>query len=79
MNCGCPVITTEAGSLKEVAGNAAYFVDPYSAGDIAKALHEVFSSNELRMRLSEKGLLQAKKFSWEKTAEVTISIYDKAR
>lgn len=76
MSCGCPVVTTKEGSLSEVAGNAAYFVDAFSVDAIATAIKTVFIDTKLQKELSQKGLIQAKKFSWEKTATQTTAVYD---
>lgn len=75
MSCGCPVVTTRAGSLTEVAGNAAFYVDAYNNESIARGISEVFENVKLQQDLSRKGLMQAKKFSWEKTAKETVAIY----
>lgn len=75
MSCGTPVITTKAASLPEVAGNAAYFVDGEDVGSIAKGIKVVFENSSLQRKLSEKGLQQAKKFTWKKTAEETVDVY----
>lgn len=77
MACGCPVITTKEGSILEVAGGAAFYTDAYDSDKIAKDITEVFEDEKLRKELSQKGLLQAKKFSWKKTAEDTIKVYEK--
>jgi glycosyltransferase involved in cell wall biosynthesis len=77
MQSGCPVVTTKEGSLPEVAGEAAYYVDAYDIESIAKGISDVFSSKELQNQLSEKGKDQAKKFNWKKTAEETIQVYKK--
>jgi len=77
MASGCPVITTRAGSLEEVADSAAYFVDPNDVDSIKKGIEEVMSDVDLRSALSKKGLSQAKKFSWEKVAKETMSVYEK--
>jgi glycosyltransferase involved in cell wall biosynthesis len=77
MQCGIPVVTTKAGSLPEVAGEAAYYVDEYDINSIANGIGEVFFSKELQDKLSAKGLKQAKKFSWKKTAEETVRVYEK--
>ena len=77
MQCGCPVVTTKGGSLSEVAGEAAIYVDGYDVQNIANGIGEVFFSNELREELSQKGLEQAKKFSWKHTAKKTIEVYEK--
>jgi len=75
MSCGCPAITTKEGSLKEIAGDAVYFVDAYSIDSIANGIGEVFFNSKVQDDLSKRGLCQAKKFTWRKTAEETMRIY----
>lgn len=75
MQSGCPVVTTKGGSLTEVAGDAAYFVDGYDTKSIAKGIGEVFEATKLQNSLREKGFAQAKKFSWKQAAKQTIDIY----
>ena len=75
MSCGCPVITSKCGSLPEVAGDAAIFVDPKNVDEIAKEIRNVVNNQDLRKKLTMKGLKNAKKFSWEKTAHETIKVY----
>lgn len=75
MACGCPVITTREGSLPEIAQDAALYVDAYNVDDIANSLKKIFSDEDLRGKLSKKGLEQAKKFSWQKTANKTMDVY----
>ena len=75
MQSGCPVVTTKGGSLPEVAGEAAYYVDHSDINSIANGIGEVFFSDKLQRELCEKGLVQAKKFSWKRTAEETIEVY----
>lgn len=77
MSCGCPVITTKEGSLKEIAGDAAFYVNSYDEKDIAQGLKKVFEDDKIIKDLSEKGLIQARKFSWEKTADNTVKVYEK--
>lgn len=75
MSCGCPVVTTKEGSLKEVAGEAAYFVNAYDTEDIAEGVKKVFLSQDLQAELSKKGLQQAKKFTWKNTVRRTVDVY----
>ena len=77
MQSGCPVICSDAGSLAEVAGDAAYFVDPKSVDSIRQGIERIFSDQDLRSRLAKAGLVQSKKFSWEKTAKETHKVYEK--
>lgn len=68
MNCGVPIITSNVTSMPEVVEDAAILVDPFSIDDISNAMEKITTNVELRKELSEKSLLQAKKFTWEKTA-----------
>lgn len=77
MKCGAPVITTKGGSLPEVAGEAAFYVNINDVNSIADGVGEVFFNKDLQEELSQRGLKQAKKFSWEKTAKETINVYSK--
>ncbi|MDP2585409.1 MAG: glycosyltransferase family 1 protein [Candidatus Levybacteria bacterium] len=73
MQYGCPVITSNISSLPEAGGDAALYVDPLDANDIAKKLELVINDNDLRQKFIKKGYEQIKKFSWEKTAKETLS------
>lgn len=74
MASGIPVITSYAASLPEVAGGAVLMVNPYNINNIAKAIAEILTDENLRNKLVEKGLERAKKFSWEKTAKEYLEI-----
>ena len=78
MGCGCPVITSREGSLPEVAGDAAYYVDAYSVASITYAITTIYSNRKLRKELAQKSLLRAKIFSWANTARKTIALYEQA-
>ena len=77
MACGCPVITSDVSSMPEVAGNAGILINPESTLELAEAMNKVVSSETLRREMIEKGFLQAKKFSWDKTAEEVEEVYGK--
>lgn len=68
MACGAPVITSNVTSLPEVAGGAALLVDPNSTSAIAAAMGRILDEPELGKSLTEKGLRQARKFSWDDVA-----------
>lgn len=76
MASGVPVVTTDAGSLPEVVGDAAFTVDPDSARSMAGALIATLVQEELAADMKRKGLAQAKQFTWEKTATETALVYD---
>lgn len=75
MACGCPVITSKEGSLAEVAGDSAYFVDAYDVEDIKSGIKKVFNDKSLQEELRKKGLINVNKYSWEKTAKETLEVY----
>jgi len=72
---GCPVITSHQGSLAEIAGEVALFVDPDNVDKIIEAIKKVNKSFNLRNKLRQLGLKQAARFSWKKTAEQTAAVY----
>jgi glycosyltransferase involved in cell wall biosynthesis len=75
MRCGVPVITSNTSSMPEVAGDAAYIIDPYQPAQITKAIHEVLADDNLRKTLMEKGLKRASLFSWENMARKVLDLY----
>lgn len=79
MSCGCPVVTSDRGSLPEVAGNAALVVDAEDEESIAEGIKKIVEDTKFAKTLREKGLAQAKKFSWKKTAEETMKVYEKVK
>jgi alpha-1,3-rhamnosyl/mannosyltransferase len=71
---GIPVLTTNRGSLPEVAGDCAVMVDPLSVESIRSGLLEMLTDAALLLKLQQKGPSQAKKFSWERTADLLRSV-----
>jgi glycosyltransferase involved in cell wall biosynthesis len=75
MSCGCPVITSDRGSLPEIAGAGAQCFDPFDVHGMAKALMALLRSpDELQQKRSE-ALNRAADFSWDRAAQETISVY----
>jgi len=73
MSAGAPVITSDSTSLKEVAGNVALLIkNNPDVDEIYRAMKKLANDENLRTELSRKGRKQAKKFSWERCAEITI-------
>jgi len=80
MASGVPVVVSDVGSLPEVVGKAGVLVDPNSSQDIARGIIKVLSMGKLEYnKLIQQGLVQAEKFSWEKTARETIKILERAK
>lgn len=76
-NLGVPVVTTTAGSIPEVAGKAARFCDPENPQSITHELLSILIDSNEAHRLALAGYMQAKKFTWEQTAQRTLDIYKK--
>ncbi|MBI5465108.1 glycosyltransferase family 4 protein, partial [Candidatus Gottesmanbacteria bacterium] len=77
MACGCPVVTAKTSSLPEICEKAAIMVDPYDVNDIVRGIREVLNNRLVHYTLQKEGLMQAKKFTWEKTARETVAVYKK--
>lgn len=77
MACNCPVITSDRGSLKEIISDAALVVDPFTSEDIAVKMTQVFIDNDLRENLKKKGMENAERFNWDKTARDVLENYRK--
>ena len=69
MACGAPVISSYAGALPEVVGDAAMQIDPTSVEGMAEAMRTLLAQDSLREELRQKGLERACLFSWERSAE----------
>jgi glycosyltransferase involved in cell wall biosynthesis len=78
MQRGVPVITSDRASLPEVAGDAALLVDPDDPAAIAAAIGRLQGDGALRDGLVAAGHLQAARFTWDRTAELTAASYRRA-
>jgi alpha-1,3-rhamnosyl/mannosyltransferase len=76
MACGTPVLCSNLTSLPEVVGDAGQLTGP-SAGAISAGIERMLSDPDLRKEHSGKGLERSRLFTWDKTAELTLEIYDK--
>lgn len=69
------VVTSDKSPMKEVAGNGAVFVDPFSIESIRDAYLKIINDKVLRCRIIEKGKMNASKYSVQTIAEQYINIY----
>ena len=74
MHFGCPVICSRAASVPEVAGDAALYCNAQDVDDIAACLRKVIEDEALRRSLTERGALQAEKFTWQSSAEKMLQL-----
>ncbi len=75
MACGTPVVTAPSGSIPEVAGASAIFVDPTNATDLSQAMSRILSDPPFAQRLRDLGFAQVKQFSWQRAAVEMLQIY----
>lgn len=73
----CPVIVSNTTSLPEVAGNAAWSVDPLDTQSIATAMLDVLNNDTLRVERIELGLQRARQYTWQECARQTLAVYRK--
>ena len=72
MAAGAPVVASNVAALPEVAGGAAVLVDPLSVESIAKGIDEAIANRD---SLVVSGAGRAARFTWERTADLTMAVY----
>jgi glycosyltransferase involved in cell wall biosynthesis len=75
MACGCPVITSDRGSLPEVADDGAQCFDPADIAGMAAALSKLLCDPQELEKRKKDALKRAADFSWAKTAQATMAVY----
>jgi alpha-1,3-rhamnosyl/mannosyltransferase len=78
MACGCPVVASAAGAVPEVGGSAAALVDPDDRDGWRRAIARLVTDREAAAAASCASLSRAAKFSWDRTAAATLSVYRRA-
>ena len=75
MASGTPVVTSNVTSMPEVAGDAAYLVDPYDLNSMADGIQRVLEDEVLAKELVHKGFERIQSFSWEQSARELLDVY----
>src|SRR5262249_16431700 len=75
MACGTRVLPRTVSSLPEGPGDAAVLVTPPDVGSIGSGLRRLLENPPLRSDLAARGIAQAARFSWERCAEQTLTVY----
>jgi glycosyltransferase involved in cell wall biosynthesis len=75
---GVPVACSNSSSLPEIVGDAALLFEPGDQRAIADAVRRLLGDDGLRERLRARGLVQAERFTWERTARLTLESYGRA-
>jgi glycosyltransferase involved in cell wall biosynthesis len=73
MACGAPVVTSKGTAMEEVAGGAAVLVDAIDSASIAAGIEE---AERRREELAALGLARAREFSWARTADAVVALWE---
>jgi len=76
MASGCPVALSDIPVMREVAGESALFFEPKNSRAIAETCENLLSDDELCARLKKAGLEHSLNFNWQRTAKMTMSVYE---
>ncbi len=72
--CKTPVVASSHGSIPEIAGEAAYFFDPYNIQEMAETIEQTLKYSYLRNQMIEKGKQRISQYSWKKCAQQTLAL-----
>ena len=75
LSLGIPTVTSNVSSLPEITGGAALLVDPANVDELYSGIKRLLDDETIYQELKKKAVLQARKFSWMKTAQKTIELY----
>jgi len=75
MACGCPIVSSNAACLPEIAGKAGLYFSPTSSKELLDQLQILLSSPSKKSDLKQLALQQAAKFNWERTAKETLAVF----
>jgi glycosyltransferase involved in cell wall biosynthesis len=76
MACGRAVACANTSAMPEVADGAGLLFDPSQPDEIARAIRDILIDGELRSRMERLGLQRAAGFSWQKSAQLTLQVYE---
>lgn len=76
MACGAPVICGNQCAMREVAGDAAIAIDPTDVAQLAEAMERIVSDAQLAHSLRHRGMERARQFTWQRTAERVLELYE---
>jgi glycosyltransferase involved in cell wall biosynthesis len=75
MGQNCPVICSDAGSLREIGGDAVAYFDPRDVESMQRVMEQTLGNTERLDDLRRLGSARHKLFSWDKCAQQTADVY----
>ncbi len=77
MERGVPVVASKTSSMQEVVGDAGLLIDPQDVDTIIDSLYTILTDVTIHDEYARKSLQRGKEFTWERTAQQTLDIYEK--
>jgi len=74
MKNNCAVVASDIPSLREVCGDAAIYIDPYSEQSIKEGIFRIIKDSSMKIELQEKGKIRSTLFNWEKSGKELYSV-----
>jgi len=75
MGQNCPVICSDAGSLREIGGDAVAYFDPRDVENMQQVMEQTLGSADRLNDLRRFGSARKELFSWDKCAQETADVY----
>ena len=75
MSMGLPVLTSNTTAMPEVAGDAAYLVDPTNIEEMTSAMSELLKNRQRQEEMIEKGLERVRSYTWQNVSESYLKLY----
>lgn len=76
---GLPVVASSAPPLPEVGGNGAIYFNPHDIADMARQIERLVQDVKLRQQLMARGIANAQRFDWDRTARQTLEVYQRCK
>jgi glycosyltransferase involved in cell wall biosynthesis len=77
MACGCPVLASNRGALPEIVEDAGLLFDPRDVGALCAAMRRVLDDGGLRSQLGERGRQRSERFTWQRSAELLRTLFER--
>ena len=75
MKAQTPVAASRISAIPEVCGDAVLYFDPHQPTDMAKKIMQLLLDEKLQKTLVKKGEERVKLFSWQRSGERTLQVY----
>lgn len=78
MALGLPTVISDIPCHREIYRDCTMYFDPHKPEMIAEKINIVLNDQPIREKFIEKGYELVKKYDWQKTAEITLNVFEKA-